>query len=156
VAPAEELLPSAFLARLASLLPAARRWLALALTADGVERLVRAADEVEGVADDLRLRQLLAHGLPVGVVGIDRDRPNRPTLRSGERAQIALDDAPAPALEHLDDATVVWVGNDRRQLVAAPVVGLIEGEPLRRSLRVFLCIGGWLGVVGDAVSEMDA
>jgi transposase len=26
----------------------------------------------------------------------------------------------------------------------------------RRSLRVFLCIGGWLGVVGDAVSEVDA
>jgi hypothetical protein len=24
------------------------------------------------------------------------------------------------------------------------------------SLRVFLCIGGWLGVVGDAVSEVDA
>ena len=26
----------------------------------------------------------------------------------------------------------------------------------RASLRVFLCIGGWLGVVGDAVSEVDA
>ena len=26
----------------------------------------------------------------------------------------------------------------------------------RPSLRVFLCIGGWLGVVGDAVSEVDA
>ena len=26
----------------------------------------------------------------------------------------------------------------------------------RASLRVFLCIGGWLGVVGDAVSEEDA
>ncbi len=25
-----------------------------------------------------------------------------------------------------------------------------------KSLRVFLCIGGWLGVVGDAVSEVDA
>ena len=24
------------------------------------------------------------------------------------------------------------------------------------SLRAFLCIGGWLGVVGDAVSEVDA
>jgi hypothetical protein len=24
------------------------------------------------------------------------------------------------------------------------------------SLRVFLCIAGWLGVVGDAVSEVDA
>ena len=27
---------------------------------------------------------------------------------------------------------------------------------LAGSLRVFLCIGGWLGVVGDAVSEVDA
>jgi len=26
----------------------------------------------------------------------------------------------------------------------------------RGSLRFFLCIGGWLGVVGDAVSEVDA
>ena len=35
---------------------------------------------------------------------------------------------------------------DREQLAEA-------GEG---SLRVFLCIGGWLGVVGDAVSEVDA
>jgi hypothetical protein len=28
--------------------------------------------------------------------------------------------------------------------------------PYERSLRVFLCIGGWLGVVGDAISEVDA
>jgi hypothetical protein len=132
VAGAEELLPPAFLARLASLLAAARRRLTLALTTDGVERLVRAADEVERVADDLRLRQLLAYGLPVGVVGIDRDRPDRLTLRRGQRAQIALHDAPAAPFEHLDDATVVRVGNDRRQLVAAPVVSLIEGEPPRR------------------------
>ena len=42
--------------------------------------------------------------------------------------------------------------------------GLIEGSHLSvdgfhaeaKSLRVFLCIGGWLGVVGDAVSEVDA
>jgi len=31
--------------------------------------------------------------------------------------------------------------------------GLATAE---ESLRVFLCIGGWLGVVGDAVSEVDA
>jgi hypothetical protein len=94
VAGAEELLPPAFLARLASLLAATKRRLALSLAADSVERLVGAADEVERVADDLRLRQLLAHGLPVGVVGIDRDRRDRLTLGNGERAQIALDDAP--------------------------------------------------------------
>jgi hypothetical protein len=95
VAGAEELLPPAFLARVASLLAATKRRLALSLAADGVERLVGAADEVERVADDLRLRRLLAHGLPVGVVGIDRDRRDRLTLGNGERAQIALDDAPA-------------------------------------------------------------
>src|SRR5439155_11526489 len=31
-----------------------------------------------------------------------------------------------------DDGTVVRVGNDCRQVLAAPVGGLIEGEPLRR------------------------
>ena len=38
-------------------------------------------------------------------------------------------------------------------------LGRIEGGAGKRvggSLRVFLCIGGWLGVVGDAVSEVDA
>ena len=32
----------------------------------------------------------------------------------------------------------------------------LEDAALLRSLRVFLCIDGWLGVVGDAVSEVDA
>ena len=41
--------------------------------------------------------------------------------------------------------------------VALGVIGfLTAGSVARRSLRVFLCIGGWLGVVGDAVSEVDA
>ena len=33
---------------------------------------------------------------------------------------------------------------------------LVETGRAAGSLRVFLCIGGWLGVVGDAVSEVDA
>ena len=69
MAGAEELLAPALRAPLAPLLAAAKRRLVLALTADGVERLVGAADEVERIADDLRLRQLLAQGLPIGVVG---------------------------------------------------------------------------------------
>jgi hypothetical protein len=55
----------------------------------------------------------------------------------------------------------------RRQIVVADRVrgddadeAEAAGEVLARrrcaSLRVFLCIGGWLGVVGDAVSEVDA
>jgi hypothetical protein len=32
----------------------------------------------------------------------------------------------------------------------------LAGAAVDESLRVFLCIGGWLGVVGDAVSEVDA
>jgi hypothetical protein len=32
----------------------------------------------------------------------------------------------------------------------------IQAFEANLSLRVFLCIGGWLGVVGDAVSEVDA
>ena len=37
-----------------------------------------------------------------------------------------------------------------------PIVGTRPACRALGSLRVFLCIGGWLGVVGDAVSEVDA
>ena len=43
----------------------------------------------------------------------------------------------------------------REPLLAADAVALGLGRVVA-SLRVFLCIGGWLGVVGDAVSEVDA
>src|SRR6266480_4622625 len=43
----------------------------------------------------------------------------------------------------------------RHDLLASPP-RLAKGRRLRASLRVFLCIGGWLGVVGYAVSEVDA
>jgi hypothetical protein len=43
---------------------------------------------------------------------------------------------------------------ERRLISERPRVALARARA--QSLRVFLCIGGWLGVVGDAVSEMDA
>jgi len=46
----------------------------------------------------------------------------------------------------LDEGTYLASERTMYRLLAA------NGE----SLRVFLCIGGWLGVVGDAVSEVDA
>ncbi len=72
-------------------------------------------------------------------------------------------------------ATVTELGQDRGRTNRANAVEvgdqgaaarLAAGERAQRpvergklpveSLRVFLCIGGWLGVVGDAVSEVDA
>jgi hypothetical protein len=44
----------------------------------------------------------------------------------------------------------------RKVLLEARVRPAPERAPSSWSLRVFLCIGGWLGVVGDAVSEVDA
>ena len=85
MASVEELLPPTAGARLSTTLTTTKRRLALAFTAHRLERLVRAPDEVEGVADDLRLRQFVAHGLPIGVVGIDRDRRDRLPLQLGER-----------------------------------------------------------------------
>jgi hypothetical protein len=41
-------------------------------------------------------------------------------------------------------------------VIRAASVSLMAWGALIRSLRVFLCIGGWLGVVGDAVFEVDA
>jgi transposase len=40
--------------------------------------------------------------------------------------------------------------------VDAQVLAQLLAAGFLPSLRVFLCIGGWLGVVGDAVSEVDA
>jgi UDP:flavonoid glycosyltransferase YjiC (YdhE family) len=52
------------------------------------------------------------------------------------------------------------VAAERLSLPYAIVLVLAAGSLVRpdvvASLRVFLCIGGWLGVVGDAVSEVDA
>jgi hypothetical protein len=45
--------------------------LALAFAADGVQRGVGAADEVEVIADDPRGGQLLANRLAVGLRGVD-------------------------------------------------------------------------------------
>jgi len=47
-------------------------------------------------------------------------------------------------------------GVSGRQLKLALGLTLLFVLGLMVSLRVFLCIGGWLGVVGDAVSEVDA
>jgi len=44
--------------------------------------------------------------------------------------------------------------NELRPLTRARLLQRLAAT--RPSLRVFLCIGGWLGVVGDAVSEVDA
>src|SRR5712691_7720280 len=109
---------------------------ALALTADGVERAVGAADEVEGVEHDRHARQRRPQRLPVGEGGIDRDRLQRPPLLLGQRAQEALERAPVAALEHLDDAAAIGVTDDRHQpLRAAPVRGLVDRKPARERPR---------------------
>jgi hypothetical protein len=70
--------------------------------------------------------------LPVGLVGVDRDHLDRPPVLFWQRAQVALDPAPAAAVEHLDHPLAVEVGDDRGKLAAAAVVGLIERQPPRR------------------------
>jgi putative transposase len=42
------------------------------------------------------------------------------------------------------------------RLVLESAASTLRHAAKEQSLRVFLCIGGWLGVVGDAVSEVDA
>jgi hypothetical protein len=59
----------------------------------------------------------------------------------------------APAAD-LDEEKYVEAAQ-RDRLDGEEVAGE-QARGLAASLRVFLCIGGWLGVVGDAVSEVDA
>ena len=61
---------------------------------------------------------------------------------------------PARLRDALDRAADALVLADADRIAGA--VLLERGDRLVASLRVFLCIGGWLGVVGDAVSEVDA
>ncbi len=69
----------------------------------------------------------------------------RPAQRTGYRPGqvLQLDWAEMPTRPKV-------AGKERR------VYALLASLPYSGSLRVFLCIGGWLGVVGDAVSEVDA
>ena len=98
----------------------------LSFAANGVQRGVGAADQVEVVDDDPGVRQFGADRLPVGVVGVDRDDLDRAPCVFGQRAQVALDAAPAAPVEHLDHAPAVEIGHDGRELAAASVMGLIE------------------------------
>ena len=101
------------------------------LSPHAVEGGVGAADEVEGVADDEGIREHRLDRKPIGVVRVERDNLDRLAFLLGERAQVALDRAAASALDHLDDAASVEIGNDGRKLVAAAVVRLVEGDPFR-------------------------
>jgi hypothetical protein len=105
----------------------------LSLAAHGVQRGVGAADEVEVIDDDPGVRQFGADRLPVSVMGVDRDDLDRPPVSLRERLQPALHGAAAAAVEDVDDAAAVQVRYDGRQLAPAPVRGLIERQPPRRS-----------------------
>jgi hypothetical protein len=65
-------------------------------------------------------------GNVVGLTGIDRDHLDRPPLVLGERAQVALDAAPAAPVEHLDHAPAIQIGDHRGKLAGAAVMGLVE------------------------------
>jgi hypothetical protein len=85
-------------------------------------------------ADDQEPVEAFPTDAPDPTLGV-RSRLRRPYRR--------LDDPDALGAEDLVELT--------RELAVA-----ITDQEARPSLRVFLCIGGWLGVVGDAVSEVDA
>ena len=77
-------------------------------------------------------------------------------LPTGENATEAVE----PGVGALDDPAAgaeAGLALERLRLLAtAAYVGCEANSAASASLRVFLCIGGWLGVVGDAVSEVDA
>jgi putative transposase len=75
----------------------------------------------------------------VHAVGVNRD---------GFRESLGLDVVTA-------EDGAAWIAY-MRGLVARGLAGVKLVSSDAQSLRVFLCIGRWLGVVGDAVSEVDA
>jgi transposase len=73
-------------------------------------------------------------------------RLERDLLAAGER----IVRVPPKLMANARDAARTFWKSDPIDALA------VARAALRESLRVFLCIGGWLGVVGDAVSEVDA
>ena len=78
----------------------------------------------------------------------DRDAPTGEWV-SQQARNLGLD---------FSDRGVRFLIRDRDSKYSGPFDEVFRSEGMRivASLRVFLCIGGWLGVVGDAVSEVDA
>jgi hypothetical protein len=107
---------------------------------------------VEVIADDPRVRQRRADRLAVGVVGIDRDHLDPGTNLAGQRAQPPLDGAPVAAVEHLDHAATVQVGDHRGQLMTAAVVRLVQ----RQAPRPVLARLEPVGAVGEGARDLVA
>jgi len=136
-----------------------------------VEDVIAAAAELRVAIVDEEAERLLATieshqqvacllGNPAAARAAARDgrgspAPRSPTRRcQGFAARRRSSGSPTRVLACEERA----LGGDDRAM-AGP--GLCVGKssaarPAGESLRVFLCIGGWLGVVGDAVSEVDA
>jgi hypothetical protein len=70
----------------------------------------------------------------------------------GQSPQIAFNDTAAASVEHLNNTTLVKIGDDRRELVAAAMVSLIQGQS---SCRLRLAPSSKL-ILGDtAESTLD-
>jgi hypothetical protein len=101
----------------------------------GVERGVRAMDEVERIANDDRFGEHRSDCEAVRLVGINRDDLDRFPPLVGQQPQVALDRAAAASLDHLDHAAPVNVRDDDGELVATTVMGLVERDPPRHRSR---------------------
>lgn len=123
--------------------------LALTFAANGVQCSVGAADEMEVIADDLCVRQQVADRLTVGLRGVDRDDLDGLALLHGQRAQEALDGPPRAAVDDIDNAAAIEIGDDRRELAPAAVMGLIERQPARQRGA----LPGGISVLGGPVER---
>ena len=130
--PVQRRVPAVALAAAPCALRCSTRLLALALATDAIQRCVHPADEMEVVDHDSSPWQLVLDRMPVGVVGIDRHDPDSPPVLLWERPQIPLHDPAAAAIEHLDHAPAIKIGDDGRELVTAAMVRLIQRQPPRR------------------------
>jgi hypothetical protein len=106
------------------------------------------------VTDDPGVRQRGADRVAVGVVGIDRDHLDPAANVGGQGGKPALDGAPIAAIEHLDHAAAVQIGDHGGQLIAAAVMGLVQRQPARPALAIPRLEP--LGALGEGAGDLVA
>ncbi len=108
---------------------------------------------MEAVGDDPHLGQDRPDRLTVSFKGVDRNHLDRFSLCVCERAQVVRYRGFGAAVEDFGHAAAIEVGDDRHQLVSAPVMGLIERQPSYR-LRLQATPQGKLGTVFEGPADL--
>ena len=104
---------------------------ALALAADGIQRGVRAADEMEPVTHDPGVGQRRPDRMPVGVRRVDRDDLDPSANLCRQCRHPPLDDLSGASRDHVDHTTAIQIRDHGRELPTAAMMRLVKRQTTR-------------------------